>query len=126
MARGIASIELVVAMGRALMLAPRLLILDEPSLGLSPIMCGEIAKIIKDIHGEGRTVILVEQNAHMALTISNTGFVMDTGGSPIFPAMVTLDFACQRCHETAVRRSATQIESHPTSRCPCACPRRVD
>jgi branched-chain amino acid transport system ATP-binding protein len=51
----------MLAMGRALMSAPKLLLLDEPSLGLSPIMCGEIAQIIRDIHAEGRTVILVEQ-----------------------------------------------------------------
>jgi branched-chain amino acid transport system ATP-binding protein len=61
----------MLAMGRALMSAPKLLLLDEPSLGLSPIMCGEIAQIIRDIHAEGRTVILVEQNARLALALAH-------------------------------------------------------
>ena len=69
----------MLAMGRALMSAPKLLLLDEPSLGLSPIMCGEIAKIIRDIHAEGRTVILVEQNARLALAIAQHAYVIETG-----------------------------------------------
>jgi branched-chain amino acid transport system ATP-binding protein len=69
----------MLAMGRALMSAPELLLLDEPSLGLSPIMCGEIAKIIKDIHDEGRTVILVEQNARLALALAQHAYVIETG-----------------------------------------------
>lgn len=69
----------MLAMGRALMSAPDLLLLDEPSLGLSPIMCGEIAKIIRDIHNEGRTVILVEQNARLALALAQHAYVIETG-----------------------------------------------
>jgi branched-chain amino acid transport system ATP-binding protein len=69
----------MLAMGRALMSAPKLLLLDEPSLGLSPIMCGEIAKIIGDIHAEGRTVILVEQNARLALALAQHAYVIETG-----------------------------------------------
>jgi branched-chain amino acid transport system ATP-binding protein len=69
----------MLAMGRALMSAPRLLLLDEPSLGLSPIMCGEIAAIIRDIHAEGRTVILVEQNARLALALAQHAYVIETG-----------------------------------------------
>jgi branched-chain amino acid transport system ATP-binding protein len=69
----------MLAMGRALMSAPKLLLLDEPSLGLSPIMCGEIAAIIRDIHAEGRTVILVEQNARLALAIAQHAYVIETG-----------------------------------------------
>jgi branched-chain amino acid transport system ATP-binding protein len=69
----------MLAMGRALMSAPQLLLLDEPSLGLSPIMCGEIGKIIKDIHAEGRTVILVEQNARLALALAQHAYVIETG-----------------------------------------------
>jgi branched-chain amino acid transport system ATP-binding protein len=69
----------MLAMGRALMSAPKLLLLDEPSLGLSPIMCGEIAKIIKDIHAEGRTVVLVEQNARLALALAQHAYVLETG-----------------------------------------------
>ena len=70
----------MLAMGRALMSAPKLLLLDEPSLGLSPIMCGEIGKIINDIHTEGKTVILVEQNARLALALAQHAYVIETGG----------------------------------------------
>jgi branched-chain amino acid transport system ATP-binding protein len=66
----------MLAMGRALMSAPKLLLLDEP---LSPIMCGEIAQIIRDIHAEGRTVILVEQNARLALALAQHAYVIETG-----------------------------------------------
>jgi branched-chain amino acid transport system ATP-binding protein len=69
----------MLAMGRALMSAPQLLLLDEPSLGLSPIMCGQIGKIIRDIHNEGRTVILVEQNARLALALAQHAYVIETG-----------------------------------------------
>lgn len=69
----------MLAMGRALMSAPKLLLLDEPSLGLSPIMCGEIGKIIMNIHTEGRTVILVEQNARLALGLAQHAYVIETG-----------------------------------------------
>ncbi len=69
----------MLAMGRALMSNPKLLLLDEPSLGLSPIMCLEIAKIIRDIHSEGRTIVLVEQNARLALALAQKGYVMETG-----------------------------------------------
>jgi len=69
----------MLAMGRALMSNPKLLLLDEPSLGLSPIMCLEIAKIIKDIHSEGRTIVLVEQNARLALALAQKGYVLETG-----------------------------------------------
>ena len=69
----------MLAMGRALMSAPKLLLMDEPSLGLSPIMCGEIGKIIMDIHTEGRTVILVEQNARLALALAQHAYVIETG-----------------------------------------------
>jgi branched-chain amino acid transport system ATP-binding protein len=69
----------MLAMGRALMSAPKLLLLDEPSLGLSPIMCMEIGKIIMDIHNEGKTVILVEQNARLALSLAQHAYVIETG-----------------------------------------------
>jgi len=69
----------MLAMGRALMSAPKLLLLDEPSLGLSPIMCMEIGKIISNIHTEGKTVILVEQNARLALALSHHAYVIETG-----------------------------------------------
>ena len=69
----------MLAMGRALMSNPKLLLMDEPSLGLSPIMCLEIAKIVRDIHQEGRTIVLVEQNARLALNLAQKGYVLETG-----------------------------------------------
>jgi len=69
----------MLAMGRALMLRPRLLILDEPSLGLSPILVKEIFAIIQEINQKGVTILLVEQNARMALSISNTGLILENG-----------------------------------------------
>ena len=69
----------MVAMGRALMSAPRIILMDEPSLGLSPVMCQQIARIIREIHVGGRTIILVEQNARLALGLAQRGYVMETG-----------------------------------------------
>jgi branched-chain amino acid transport system ATP-binding protein len=69
----------MLAIGRALMLRPRLLILDEPSLGLSPILVKEIFSIIQEINKTGTTILLVEQNARMALSISQTGLIMENG-----------------------------------------------
>jgi len=69
----------MLAMGRALMAKPRLLLLDEPSLGLAPLVVKEIFRIIRDINETGTTVFLVEQNARMALKIADRGYVMETG-----------------------------------------------
>lgn len=69
----------MLAMGRALMSRPRLLLLDEPSMGLSPIFVKEIFGIIRDINQTGTTILLVEQNARMALSIADYGYVMETG-----------------------------------------------
>jgi branched-chain amino acid transport system ATP-binding protein len=69
----------MVAIGRALMSAPKLLLLDEPSTGLSPLMSKTIAKIIRVINEKNVSILLVEQNANLALTISNTGYVLETG-----------------------------------------------
>jgi branched-chain amino acid transport system ATP-binding protein len=69
----------MLAIGRALMSDPQLLLLDEPSLGLSPIMSKEIAKIIKQLHDLGRTIVLVEQNARLALRLAQRAYVMETG-----------------------------------------------
>jgi branched-chain amino acid transport system ATP-binding protein len=69
----------MLAIGRALMSRPRLLLLDEPSLGLAPLLVREIFKTIKTINGQGVTVLLVEQNAHMALSIARRGYVLETG-----------------------------------------------
>jgi branched-chain amino acid transport system ATP-binding protein len=69
----------MLAIGRALMARPKLLLLDEPSLGLAPLIVRKIFQIIKEINAEGTTVFLVEQNAHMALTIAHRGYVLQTG-----------------------------------------------
>jgi branched-chain amino acid transport system ATP-binding protein len=69
----------MLAMGRALMARPRLLLLDEPSLGLAPFLVQEIFRIIREINGRGTTVLLVEQNAHMALEAAGRGYVLETG-----------------------------------------------
>ena len=69
----------MLAIARALMASPRILLLDEPSLGLAPILVQEIFGIIKEINTEGVTILLVEQNARMALKIANRGYVLETG-----------------------------------------------
>lgn len=69
----------MLAMGRALMSRPRLLLLDEPSMGLAPLLVKEIFRIIQEINAGGTTVLLVEQNAHMALSIAHRAYVLETG-----------------------------------------------
>ena len=79
----------MLAIGRALMARPRLLLLDEPSLGLAPLLVREIFRTIREINERGVTVLLVEQNAHMALSIAGRGYVLETG-------RVTLEDAASR------------------------------
>ncbi len=69
----------MLAMGRALMSQPKVLLLDEPSMGLSPIMVDKIFEVVKDVYAQGVTILLVEQNASRALGIANRGYVMDSG-----------------------------------------------
>ncbi len=69
----------MLAMARALMSHPNLLLLDEPSMGLSPIMVEKIFEVIRDVHKQGITILLVEQNAKLALQATNRGYVMDSG-----------------------------------------------
>ena len=69
----------MLAIGRGLMSRPRLLLLDEPSMGLAPLLVKEIFSIIKEINASGTTILLVEQNAHMALSIAHKAYVLETG-----------------------------------------------
>lgn len=74
----------MLAVGRALMSKPKLLMMDEPSLGLAPLVVKDIFAIIKRINSEGVTVLLIEQNANAALRIADVGYVMETGTIPLF------------------------------------------
>ncbi len=69
----------MLAIGRAMMAEPELLILDEPSLGLAPLLVQQVRDVILEINAEGTSVLLIEQNAAMALSIANTGYIMETG-----------------------------------------------
>ena len=69
----------MLAMGRALMARPKILLLDEPSMGLSPLLVKEIFRIIEEINKQGTTILLVEQNAKMALAIADRAYVLETG-----------------------------------------------
>ncbi|TGE33494.1 ABC transporter ATP-binding protein [Desulfosporosinus sp. Sb-LF] len=89
----------MLAMGRALMARPDLLILDEPSMGLAPMLVEEIFHIIEDINVSGTTILLVEQNAHLALEISNRAYVLETG------AIVLEGLAQELAQNEAIRKS---------------------
>jgi branched-chain amino acid transport system ATP-binding protein len=69
----------MLALGRALMARPKVLLMDEPSMGLSPIMVDKIFEVVEDIHRQGTTILLVEQNASRALQLASRGYVMDSG-----------------------------------------------
>jgi branched-chain amino acid transport system ATP-binding protein len=89
----------MLAIGRALMARPRLLLLDEPSMGLSPILVETIFAIIKDINRQGTTILLVEQNARMALTVAKRGYVIQAG------RIVLEDRAAELLRSDLVRKS---------------------
>ena len=89
----------MLAMGRALMSRPRLLLLDEPSMGLAPLLVKEIFTIIKEINASGTTILLVEQNAHMALSIAHKAYVLETG-------RITLQGAARELAESEEVRKA--------------------
>jgi len=69
----------MLAIGRALMSRPKLLLMDEPSMGLAPMLVREIFSIIRELNEQGTTILLVEQNAHMALSVARRGYVLETG-----------------------------------------------
>lgn len=94
----------MLAMGRALMARPRILLLDEPSMGLSPLLVELIFDIIVTINKEGTTILLVEQNALMALTIANRGYVIQTG------EIILADDAAKLKENEMVRKSYLGIE----------------
>ena len=94
----------MLAMGRALMARPRILLLDEPSMGLSPLLVELIFDIIQTINKEGVTILLVEQNALMALTIANRGYVIQTG------EILLTDDAAKLKENEMVRKSYLGIE----------------
>lgn len=87
----------MLAIGRALMSRPRLLLLDEPSMGLAPMLVSQIFAIIRDINAQGTTILLVEQNARMALSVAHRGYVIQTG-------------------QVVVAGSATDLQSNETVR----------
>ena len=89
----------MLAMGRALMSHPKLLMLDEPSMGLAPILVEEIFDIITTLNKAGTTILLVEQNAQMALSIADRGYVLETG------RIVTSKNADELLHDDAVRKA---------------------
>lgn len=89
----------MLAMGRALMSRPSLLMLDEPSMGLAPLLVQQIFAIIKELNDAGTTILLVEQNAQMALSIAHRGYVLETG------RIVMTASAQELLHDDAVRRA---------------------
>ena len=89
----------MIAMGRALMANPRILLLDEPSMGLSPLLVSEIFDIIQEINKQGVTILLVEQNAKKALSIANRAYVLETG------RIVKEDDAQALLHDEAIKKA---------------------
>jgi branched-chain amino acid transport system ATP-binding protein len=105
----------MLAIGRALMARPALLLLDEPSMGLSPILVETIFRIVQDINGQGTTILLVEQNARMALRVAHRGYVIQTGRIvlKISPPSCCAQTSCERPTWARNRLDSTPI--HPRS-----------
>jgi branched-chain amino acid transport system ATP-binding protein len=89
----------MLAMGRALMSKPRIILMDEPSMGLSPILVNEIFDIIQSVSASGTTVLLVEQNAKKALAIADRAYVLETG------KIVMSGEADQLMHDESIRKA---------------------
>ena len=89
----------MLAMGRGLMSNPKLLMLDEPSMGLAPILVEQIFEIIQQLHKAGTTILLVEQNARMALSVANRGYVLETG------KIVATGTGDELLHDEAVKKA---------------------
>ncbi len=89
----------MLAMGRALMSDPKLMMLDEPSMGLAPILVEQIFDIIKELHKAGTTILLVEQNAQMALSVADRGYVLETG------KIVATGTGDELLHDEAVKKA---------------------
>ncbi len=89
----------MLAMGRALMSKPQLLMLDEPSMGLAPLLIEQIFSIIKELHEAGTTILLVEQNAQMALSVADRGYVLETG------RIVTTGTGAELLNDDAVKKA---------------------
>lgn len=89
----------MLAMGRALMSRPKLLMLDEPSMGLSPLMMQKIMATIVELKADGTTILLVEQNAQAALSLSDRGYVMETG------SIVLQGTGADLLHDESVRKA---------------------
>ena len=89
----------MLAMGRALMSKPQLLMLDEPSMGLAPLLIEQIFEIIKELHAAGTTILLVEQNAQMALSVADRGYVLETG------RIVTTGTGAELLNDDAVKKA---------------------
>ena len=89
----------MLAMGRALMSKPKLLMLDEPSMGLAPILVEQIFEIIVEMNKRGTTILLVEQNAQMALSIAHRGYVLETG------RVVSTGTGAELLNDDAVRKA---------------------
>ena len=107
----------MLAVGRALMCKPKILLLDEPSMGLSPLLVKEIFKIIRDINRQGVTVLLVEQNAKMALDIANRAYVLETGTIKMEakPPSLPITSKCARLTLAANNHRATPHNSRLTA-----------
>lgn len=89
----------MLAIGRALLGRPKLLLLDEPSMGLAPLLVEEIFRIVQELNSKGVTILLVEQNARMALTVANRGYVLETG------QIITSAPASELLNDEAVRKA---------------------